>query len=430
MGSKHVLRVQSLTFNGLGRGFLESGEEVHVLGAFPGETVRIKIFGKQMNALQGVMEEVITSSKFRIEPKEDHAIHTSPWQAIEWEQENKWKKEIVQNIFTEVANAGRLPCYCIVHDDRMYGYRNAVEFNVTGKSGELSLALLKRGRKELFSVTGSALASDTVNVVAQSVIKELNNHGVFSRAIKQIVVRSNRLGECLVGLYVTDPLFIQTFPQITFLSDSVKGAKVYYSRPDVNRNEPTELLFSQGVAYIWEYILGKPLMFGLTDFFQLNIPVFEKAVKRIKEYVEGESIVDFYSGVGAIGIGVSDSIKNGILVESSEVATKKAEKNIEANSLQNMKAVVGTAEQLCDYITHEKTIIVDPPRQGLEQKVIDRILKEKPKRIIYLSCKPYTQAKDVRQLLNVYKLLFVEGYNFFPRTPHIEGLCVLERKQS
>lgn len=428
MKNKDVtIAIQNLTFNGLGRGFLDSGEEVHVLGAFPGETVVVHVFGKQMKALQGVVKEVVIPSEFRIEPKEAHAIHTSPWQALDYTQENVYKRDIVKGMWKEIVGVD-LDDLDIVYTNQSYGYRNSVEFNVIGEAGNISLALLKRGRKELFSVTGSALAGDAVNTAAQKVIGELNSHKVPAESIKQLVVRSNRLGECLIGLYVTNKNFMQQFPQLTFLTDSVKGAKVYYSRPEVNRNETTELLLSQGTATIQEYILGKLLTFGLTDFFQLNVPVFEKAVKRIKEYVEGESIVDFYSGVGAIGIGVSDVIKDGILVESSEAATAQAQKNSEANNLTNIRAFAGTAEELREYITHDKVVTVDPPRSGLEPQVVQRILAEKPKRLIYLSCKPYTQAQDIKEMLSDYSVVFMESYNFFPRTPHIENLCILERK--
>lgn len=425
----HIVTIQSLTFNGLGRGFLESGEEVHVLGAFPEETVRVRVFGTQMGALQGVVEDVIKPSPYRIEPQEPHYMHTSPWQALAWEQENSWKQEIVQNIFAEVADTRFLPHHRIVYDDRMYGYRNAVEFNVVGtglKPVPINLALLKRGRKEYIPVHGSALASDAVNTAGQYVITELNKHQVPATSIKQITIRSNRLGECLIGMYVTDPEFVKTFPQISLVHEKIRGGKIYYSDPAKNRNETTQLLLSQGEQHILEYVLGKTLAYGVTDFFQLNVPVFEQAVKRIKEQVTGEHVVDFYSGVGAIGIAISDSIVSGVLVESSELATQQAQKNITANNIQNMHAYAGTAKDLCEYITHDKTIILDPPRQGLESEVIERIRSEKPHKIVYLSCKPYTQANDVAQLLDLYTITFAESYNFFPRTPHVENLVILE----
>jgi 23S rRNA (uracil1939-C5)-methyltransferase len=103
------------------------------------------------------------------------------------------------------------------------------------------------------------------------------------------------------------------------------------------------------------------------------------------------------------------------------------ERNIEELGV-DATAVLAPSEQALDYITGDKTIIVDPPRAGLHEAVIDRLLEEKPERIIYLSCNPATQARDVMRLAELYGVKEHRGYNFFPHTPHIENLVVLDLK--
>jgi len=120
------------------------------------------------------------------------------------------------------------------------------------------------------------------------------------------------------------------------------------------------------------------------------------------------------------------------MIESNEEAVGFAKENIRLNELNNCivgarHAVPLSAEEALDYIEKDKTIIFDPPRAGLHQKVIDRILEVKPEKIIYLSCNISTQARDLNLLAKAYKLKAVKLYNFFPRTPHIEALVVLEK---
>ena len=94
--------------------------------------------------------------------------------------------------------------------------------------------------------------------------------------------------------------------------------------------------------------------------------------------------------------------------------------------VEEIKATCMPAERVTELIESDKILIVDPPRAGLHDKVIERILEQKPARVIYLSCNLSTQARDIKLLSEVYKVVFTKLYNFFPRTPHVEGLAVLE----
>jgi 23S rRNA (uracil1939-C5)-methyltransferase len=90
--------------------------------------------------------------------------------------------------------------------------------------------------------------------------------------------------------------------------------------------------------------------------------------------------------------------------------------------------VLAASEDALDYITHDATVILDPPRAGLHEKVTEKLLEAAPQRIIYLSCNPVTQARDVARLAEKYGIRHHQGYNFFPRTPHIEHLVILDKK--
>jgi 23S rRNA (uracil1939-C5)-methyltransferase len=136
-----------------------------------------------------------------------------------------------------------------------------------------------------------------------------------------------------------------------------------------------------------------------------------------------------YSGVGTIGLTIGG--ENLTMVELSKAAVHEMKRNIyELGRKDSVKAILAASEDAVEYITSDASIIVDPPRAGLHQDVIDRLLEAKPERIIYLSCNPTTQARDVARLAEVYGIRHHQGYNFFPRTPHIEHLLILDKKAS
>ena len=156
--------------------------------------------------------------------------------------------------------------------------------------------------------------------------------------------------------------------------------------------------------------------------------MFETALKKITSVVKAHKklsqkakVIDMYSGVGTIGICVGADT----LVESDSSNVAMAKVNVEGTETEVVHA---TSEYAVEHIAPNSVLIVDPPRAGLHSSVIDRILEAKPSKIIYLSCNPSTQARDIRYLSGAYSVKFAQGYNFFPRTPHIESLIILELK--
>lgn len=138
-------------------------------------------------------------------------------------------------------------------------------------------------------------------------------------------------------------------------------------------------------------------------------------------------VIDLYSGVGTIGLTIGgDSVT---LVESNEHAVREMQQNIANLGKTGAKAILAPSEKALEYIDSDSIVIVDPPRAGLHEDVITRLLEATPPRIIYLSCNPVTQARDVARLAEKYGIRHHQGYNFFPRTPHIEHLVVLDAYQ-
>ena len=148
----------------------------------------------------------------------------------------------------------------------------------------------------------------------------------------------------------------------------------------------------------------------------------------MQQWIEaGKPTVDLYSGVGSIGLTIGG--ENVTMVEINEHAVREMERNITALQREKAaRAILAPSETALEHINGNATIILDPPRAGLHEDVVNKLLETKSARIVYLSCNPVTQARDVARLAQTYGVRHHQGYNFFPRTPHIEHLVVLDRK--
>ena len=170
-------------------------------------------------------------------------------------------------------------------------------------------------------------------------------------------------------------------------------------------------------------ILGYEYSYSPNGFFQINLPVYELALQEIAKHITTDHVIDMYAGVGTIGLSVARD-RQLTLVETDKSAFDEMVRNIPTNAA-NIHPVHAKSEEALEYITSDATIIVDPPRAGLHTAVVERLVEMTPPQIIYLSCNPVTQARDIAPLLTKYKIDLVQPFNFFPRTPHIENLVVL-----
>ena len=150
------------------------------------------------------------------------------------------------------------------------------------------------------------------------------------------------------------------------------------------------------------------------------------ALQDMARFINTNKVVDMYSGVGTIGLSIAFDRKL-TLVETDANAFSELMNNVAASG-SNALAIHAKSEEALEYITSDATIIVDPPRAGLDNRVVGRMLDVEPQRIIYLSCNPATQARDVAMLMTKYRIVHSQPFNFFPRTPHIENLVVLDRQ--
>ena len=262
--------------------------------------------------------------------------------------------------------------------------------------------------------------------LAREIRDLLASKHVEARQLKTLLIRCDQAGTCVWQLYVKDQLPAVISVDEAAAAFSAQGGEVIYSDPRSPASRITERLASFGDTVLTDTILGVPFRYATEGFFQINIPVYEQVLRDMKAWVDEAQTVDLYSGVGSIGLTISGP--GCTLVEINEDAVREMRRNItELGS--DATAVLAASEHALEYITTDKTIIVDPPRAGLHADVIAKLLEASPDRIIYLSCNPVTQARDVALLAEQYGIRAHRGYNFFPRTPHIEHLIILDSKR-
>jgi len=410
--------IEKIVHGGQGLGTLPDGRKVFVWGALPGEKVAIKVVKGKRSYAEAFTEEVIEPSPLRVAPREENYLATSPWQIIDFDAENDYKKRIVQELFTQAHVP--IPDFTMTAAGDPWHYRNKMEYSFWGDDDGLHLALFNRGSHNKAIVQGSALALPAVDTAANAVVSALRPLNPRAGDLKTIVVRCDQKGNAVASLFVKR----EDFHKLE-LPEGLQGLRVYYSNPKSPASVPTKLLYEVGEVLLTDTLLGKPFTYDGDSFFQVNIPVFEAALQRIANHVTAETVVDMYAGVGSIGLSVAK--QHATLVELDPATAAMAAVNADASKLET-EVIETSSEKALAYINGVQPIIFDPPRAGLHDKVVAQTLDALPPQIIYLSCNPATQARDLAKLQNAYELTYFEGFNFFPHTPHIETLAVLTRK--
>ena len=309
------------------------------------------------------------------------------------------------------------------------------------------MAFHDRGTHWLRPIERCSLGTEIIQKASEQIVDNLRRMKVPITALKSLIVRSDDSDKAVAGLFVKDRDFCNKYRQLPFApswkegdneypplpergsggSGSLKGLQIYYSNPLSPASVATELLFSSGESELECKLNGVKLKFGLMSFFQINPSIFEEALKAIGKHLDGGRVVDYYSGVGAISLSLHGKYKEALLIEENDEASKFAEENIRLNKFENVTVQNVLAENANAEIAEDDTVILDPPRAGLHTDMIKHLLKKQPRKIIYLSCGLDTHARDISFLSVKYRPVDWKLFNFFPRTPHIEGLCVLSR---
>ncbi len=400
-----MIKVDKIIPGGQAISTMPDGKKIFFWGALPGETVEAYDVTKtKSHYTEAIAKEVGTKSPYRVSPKDETYLSTSPWQIMDYKYELKLKQSLVVEVFREHQIS--IPTSPIVTDNKDYFYRNKMEYSLywDNQDSNIKLAFHQRGSHRKIPIKNSSIERPEILQRAKEIIAQLNVTGEQARKYQSLLLRSNQKGEVLGGLYENH----QPHPTFPNLTDTIMGQEYSYSP---------------------------------NGFFQINLPIYEMALNEIKRHISTDEVLDLYAGVGTIGLSVArnhrltlievDKYAYGELEKNCRQALKPQPTNNETKqspawtNSNTPIAVLTKSEEALDYIKSNQTVILDPPRSGCDKKLIERLLETHPTKIIYLSCNPSTQARDIKMLLDKYCIDTITSYNFFPRTPHIENLIIL-----
>lgn len=384
------MKIEKIVPGGQGLATLGDGKKVFLWNALPNEEVTdFLVTKKKSKYLEGIATKIENPSEYRVLAKDDCFLSTSPWQIFDYQFELSQKAEMVKEVFRQ--NGLEIEAPEVLTDGKEWGYRNKMEYALywDNEKEKISLAFHQRGSHRKVPISQSSIERLEIYESAQEIVSRLNERHEEARKYQSLLLRTSRNGKVSGGLYENG----KVHPVFPALSDEILGVKYNYSP---------------------------------NGFFQINLPVYEMALLEIKKEIrEVGKVLDLYSGVGTIGLSVARD-KELTLVECDKSCYEEMTRN--CADLENVRSILAKSEEVLGYIEPEMTVILDPPRAGCDKKLLEKILEVEPEKIVYLSCNPATQARDVAILAEKYIMKRIKAFNFFPKTPHIENLAVLERK--
>ncbi len=396
-------KVKIYALDSKGRGIARlQGKVIFVNNALIDETIYVHILKEKSKYSVGKVISYIEKSKERIQPicpifgicGGCDIMHMSYQRQLQFKEE-KVKKELKNIVDSSLIKP-------IVYDENLY-YRNKVIFKVDEKIG-----FYEKESHKIVSVPTCFLISKKMN----EVLKQIREHVSLS-FLEEIMIRE--------GKYTQEILVY------------VKGKK-QNSDFSFLKNLVTTFLFDDGEIHIlWgngfihEKLEQYTYKISPFSFFQVNTDGAIQLYHVVKKCIEKEEeVLDLYCGTGSIGIFISDKIKSLYGVEISKSAVEDALENVKINHLQNAHFSCLDTSLFHEKLSRFSTIIVDPPRSGLDQHTKEHLLQEKVNKVIYVSCDLMTLKRDLEVLLNQYKIESVTPVDMFPNTYHVECVCILK----
>jgi 23S rRNA (uracil1939-C5)-methyltransferase len=432
-GEQLEVEIDSLAFGGRGVARCD-GMVVFVSGALPGDRVRAEITKAKRRFAEARAIELLRPGAERIADRCVHEGEPCPgasWQGLAYQSQLTHKREQVDEALRRIGGLDGFELEEIEPALEQWRYRNKLEYSFGERDGEPILGFHARGRWDLIvDVDDCLLASERGNAARNAVRDWARSESVpaydaRSRqgVLRNLVVREGwRTGQIQTRLATSAARFPK--PPVD-LHTAIEG--------DSGSTEgPTGVL---GEERLREELSGLHLAMSHGAFFQTNTEMAERLYAIAAEYAGlsgSERVFDLYCGIGTIGLTMAAKAGEIWGIEIVPEAITDAERNAENNKIENARFVAGSARTgvrpLIEKAGKPDVVVIDPPRAGLSQKIVRRLIECEAKKIVYVSCNPTTLAPNAAQLVEAgYSLRRVKPVDMFPQTPHIECVALLEK---
>jgi 23S rRNA (uracil1939-C5)-methyltransferase len=434
------LTVDSLAFGGAGVARLD-GYVVFVADSIPGDVVRAEVLNSKRAYAHARTLEIVRPSDERREGLANHP--GVGWQVLAYERQLEIKQHLFEDSLRRIGKLSGFELEPIVAAESQWRYRNKLEYSFgSDADGRLVCGFHSPGVwEEIVEVSDCLLASERGNAVRQQVVDWCRQQGLapYDRRtgqgfLRNLVVREGRrTGQVQVRL-VTAPGQLDEASLASALS-GVDGLLWTRSSSvaETTAGGETELL--AGSDLLDERLGELRLRISSDAFFQTNTEMAERLYAVAAQYAEPhglERLFDLYCGIGTIGLSLAPRVAEVWGLEIVERAVTDAIANARLNEIENARFFAGDVRlalrELAATAGRPDILVVDPPRAGLSQKVVRRIIEAAPRRVVYVSCNPTTLAPNAAQLTEAgWALTRVTAVDMFPQTPHIECVALLER---
>ncbi len=438
------------------------GLVVFIEGAVPGDVVDVMVHRKKNSFAEGTVHKMIRLSEQRTKPVCAHfgTCGGCKWQNLSYETQLVFKQKYVFDAFTRIGKLEFPELLPILGNEKKYFYRNKLEFSFSNKKW-LTREEMNEGETienknglgfhipgmfdKILDIHECHLQEEPSNTIRNEVRDYAfrNNLSFFdirnrSGFLRTLLIRTTSTGEIMVVVSVCDWLekqlfalleFIKTrFPQITCLqyTHNNKGNDTFFG---------LDIITYLGRDHILEEMEGLKFKISAKSFYQTNSEQAYHLYKITREFagLSGNEIVyDLYTGTGTIANFVASQAKKVVGIEYVEDAIKDAKENSKTNNIGNTSFFAGDMKDVLtdEFIAlHGKpdVIITDPPRAGMEEKVVQVILNTLPEKVVYVSCNPSTQARDLALMSGNYRIVKSQAVDMFPQTAHVENVTLLAR---
>ena len=434
-----TVQVENLDEKGRGVAYYE-GKPIFINYAVPGDEVEVEVIkvrrGKRIKEFIGRIRKIISYGSGRVTPKCKYFGECGGCRFQNWDYKYQleYKKWLIENFMKKWGVKGQVDE--VLPSPKIWYYRNRMDYAVS-YDGKIGLKELGSWRN-ILDIDECFLLSPHSNEILSLIREFMRLHNIkgwdlikHTGMIRYVVIREGKFtNERLVNIIT----YQRTFKHLEKLRDDIvkKGlitSLVWGINPEITDiSIAKELRFIWGKDHLTEKINNYTFHIHPNAFFQTNSYQTINLVKEVVENcIQGNKALDLYSGVGLFSLFISEYFNEVIGIEVEETSVMSAEINLKWNNINNVRFLVGRAEDLINIIHDIDMVVIDPPRPGMSYKVIRGLKRLSPKRIIYVSCNPDSMMRDI-SLLSEYKLAYpVKPIDLFPQTPHIEAVAILDK---
>ncbi len=439
------------------------GTVVFVEFAVPGDIVNVKVTKKKKNYMEGFILEIVKPSEDRLQPFCEHfgICGGCRWQPLPYDMQLKAKQQQVWDQLVRIGHLEIPDISPILPSDKTKYYRNKLEFTFSNKrwiynnedpdslTDEERLGLgfhVGKFFDKVLDIKHCSLQPEPSNEIRLFIREYAVTHNLEFYNIREntgflrnIIVRNNQVGDVMLTVcfaYDDQDKIVPILDAIAAEFPQIKSLHYVINEKLNDSISDLDCILYKGEDAIWETMGKLKFKIGPKSFYQTNSEQAYKLYSVAKEFAAltgNEVVYDLYTGTGTIAQFISDKASKVIGIEYVKEAIEDARINAEANGITNCTFFDGDMKDIltADFIKEHgkpEVMIIDPPRAGMHPDVVKVIMEAAPERIVYVSCNPASQARDLAMMSPMYEITAVQPVDMFPHTMHVENVCALKLK--